>query len=31
MIYDLAIIGGGTSGCAAAYIAGKYGLKVTVI
>ena len=30
-MYDLAVIGGGTAGCAAAYIAGKLGKKVIVI
>lgn len=30
-MYDLAIVGGGTAGCAAAYIAGKLGLKVIII
>ena len=29
--YDIVIIGGGTAGCAAAYIAGKLGLKVLII
>lgn len=29
--YDVIIIGGGTAGCAAAYIAGKLGLKVLLI
>ncbi len=31
MIYDLAVVGGGTAGCAAAYIGAKYGLKVILI
>src|SRR5574344_99239 len=31
MIYDIAIVGGGTAGCAAAYIAGKLGLKSIII
>lgn len=30
-LYDVIIIGGGTAGCAAAYIAGKLGLKVLLI
>jgi len=30
-MYDLAVIGGGTAGCAAAYIAGKLGLNVILI
>ncbi len=30
-MYDIAVIGGGTAGCAAAYIAGKIGLKVILI
>ena len=30
-MYDLAVVGGGTAGCAAAYIAGKLGLKVILI
>ena len=30
-IYDLVIIGGGTAGCAAAYIAGKNNLKTIVV
>lgn len=30
-IYDVIIIGGGTAGCATAYIAGKLGLKVLLI
>ena len=30
-MFDLAVIGGGTAGCAAAYIAGKLGLKVILI
>ena len=29
--YDIAVIGGGTAGCAAAYIAGKLGLKTLLI
>jgi len=29
--YDIIIAGGGTAGCACAYIAGKYGLKVLLI
>lgn len=29
--YDLVVIGGGTAGCAAAYIAGKLGLKVLLL
>ena len=29
--YDLTVVGGGTAGCAAAYIAGKLGLKVLLI
>ena len=29
--YDILIIGGGTSGCACAYIAGKLGLKVLLV
>jgi flavin-dependent dehydrogenase len=29
--YDLIIVGGGTAGCAAAYIAGKAGLSVLII
>ena len=29
--YDLIVVGGGTAGCAAAYIASKYGLKVLLI
>lgn len=29
--YDLIIVGGGTAGCACAYTAGKYGLKVLLI
>ena len=29
--YDVIIIGGGTAGCATAYIAGKLGLKVLLI
>lgn len=31
MVYDIAIVGGGTAGCAAAYIAGKLGLRTVVI
>ena len=31
MLYDVIIIGGGTSGCAAAYTAGKLGLKTLII
>ena len=31
MIYDVVIIGGGTAGCAAAYTAGKLGLKTLLI
>lgn len=30
-MYDLVIIGGGTSGCACAYIAGKQGLKTLLV
>lgn len=30
-MYDVVIIGGGTAGCAAAYIAGKLGLKVILL
>ena len=30
-MYDLAVIGGGTAGCAAAYISGKYGLNTILI
>lgn len=30
-MYDIAVIGGGTAGCAAAYTAGKLGLKVILI
>ena len=30
-MYDLIVIGGGTAGCACAYIAGKLGLKVLLI
>lgn len=29
--YDVIVIGGGTAGCAAAYIAGKYGLKTLLL
>ena len=29
--YDLVVVGGGTAGCAAAYIAGKLGLKTLII
>ena len=29
--YDVVIIGGGTAGCAAAYTAGKLGLKTLLI
>ena len=29
--YDLIVVGGGTAGCACAYTAGKYGLKVLLI
>ena len=29
--YDIIVIGGGTAGCAAAYIAGKSGLKTLLI
>ena len=29
--YDLIIVGGGTAGCAAAYTAGKFGLKTLLI
>ena len=29
--YDLVIIGGGTSGCAAAYIAAKSGIKTLLV
>ena len=29
--YDVTIVGGGTAGCACAYIAGKLGLKVLLI
>ena len=29
--YDVVIAGGGTAGCACAYIAAKYGLKVLLI
>ncbi len=29
--YDLIVVGGGTAGCAAAYIAGKLGLKVLIV
>ena len=31
MTYDIVVVGGGTSGCAAAYTAGKLGLKVLLI
>ena len=31
MIYDVVVVGGGTAGCAAAYIAGKLGLKTLLI
>ena len=31
MKYDLTVVGGGTAGCACAYIAGKLGLKVLLI
>lgn len=31
MIYDVVVIGGGTAGCAAAYTAGKLGLKTLII
>ena len=31
MIYDLVVVGGGTAGCAAAYTAGKLGLKTLLI
>jgi len=31
MIYDVVVIGGGTAGCAAAYMAGKLGLKTLLI
>lgn len=31
MMYDVVVIGGGTAGCAAAYIAGKLGLKTILI
>ena len=31
MIYDVVVVGGGTAGCAAAYIAGKLGLKTLII
>ena len=31
MIYDVIIVGGGTAGCACAYIAGQKGLKVLLI
>lgn len=30
-MYDLVVVGGGTAGCAAAYIAGKLGLKVLLL
>ena len=29
--YDILVIGGGTSGCACAYIAAKYGLRVLLL
>ena len=29
--FDIVIVGGGTAGCACAYMAGKYGLKVLLI
>ena len=29
--YDLVIVGGGTAGCACAYVAGKLGLKVLLV
>ena len=29
--YDITVVGGGTAGCACAYIAGKLGLKVLLI
>ena len=29
--YDLIVVGGGTAGCAAAYTAGKLGLKTLII
>ena len=29
--YDVVVIGGGTSGCAAAYTAGKLGLKTLIV
>ena len=29
--YDLIVVGGGTAGCAAAYTAGKLGLKTLLI
>ena len=29
--YDLVVVGGGTAGCACAYTAGKFGLKVLLI
>ena len=31
MIYDVVVVGGGTAGCAAAYIAGMAGLKTLII
>lgn len=31
MIYDVVVVGGGTAGCAAAYTAGKLGLKTLLI
>lgn len=31
LYYDLVVVGGGTAGCACAYIAAKYGLKVLII
>ena len=31
MMYDLTVVGGGTAGCAAAYIAGKLGKKVLLL
>ncbi len=31
MIYDVVVVGGGTAGCAAAYTAGKLGLKTLII
>lgn len=31
MIYDVVVVGGGTAGCAAAYISGKLGLKTLLI